>query len=1130
MRIWKIISIAVVALFFLLAVFTSIWQTDWGRKKYLTQIEKTLAKKNIKVSFEGLSGFLPFAWKVKEATVVTPTTSIQLEDITFRLNLLGLLHKKIVFRDVDAKKVIYSREGMESFPPFAVSGRVSLSQNSSSVDLTATREENSFHIIAKVRNGQVKVKAECKVLTLKSLAPWYSHPFDSSFSFITEWRGSQKAFQNLLFQPGDHLPIVGDAHGVIYHTENLLPELIQTHLKDLSLHSHFTLYSDRSLHISMFDLFSPSLSVHTKGDFTKNFRLEKIDGTFLVNNLAPFGLEGNLFGTGTITYPNEEYLGEFSIQGELIKDRFNVQNIQMQAHSKTLGKNTTGSFALTASLFSEDWRAEGEFILPEKGDLMVSPVRIYSPFAELHGKIALGNERRDGEATFRIDDLYHLQPFFPEYPFYGGVEGRVHYIAKKTEGNWENTFEGSGNLFDVFYKNLHADEIYVDSEMINKKGNITVSFDRLRYHTLFLNNVTFKTNNEEENWPFTLNATGSFRAPLDIIGTGYWHKKNGDFLVNLQEFSGHLFNHSFSMQKPWEVNVTPHSWKASELELNMAVSKLIGSASVTSEECNFQLTLDHFPLDFLSLNPLDLDVQGFVSLEGKLKQKGEKVEGNLQMDIENIQTAALGEKIQSGAGFLTMNVKNQDLQFDGQILLQEGQIIGGKGKIPIHLNTCKHTLSFPMDKPIQAEIHYDARAEEVLDFINTGPHRFEGDVNCHLYFSRTFEHPLIHGNCTIKNGTYENYYTGTNLKDIQASLVGDKDTLVLESLSGVGQEKGNFLGKGKFRIEPIQHYPFTLQVEFNDLVIVDIPLVIASAEGKIDVNGNKKTALAEGTINVTKADFTIPSKLPHFIPTLDVAFINEPMPKAKERVLVLKKRPYPLHLDLNIHAPNNIFISGRGLTSEWHGDFKVGGTYDNIAAMGKLELMNGDFVFASKAFSLVEGALTFTGEPSTPPYLDLTGKIDVKGIAIFANLKGELTGPRLTLHSTPAMPISAMLSYLIFGSDISEISPIQAGQLAAVALTLAGEGPNLMEIARKKLGLDRLVVSTTPTKEGEEKPAIQVGKYLTKGILFTVSQGLDPSMGHISVEIDLTHGIIFEAEIIPQQEQGKFTVKWNLNY
>lgn len=1130
MRIWKIIGISVVALFFLLAVFTSIWQTDWGRKQYLTKIERTLAKKNIKVSFEGLSGFLPFAWKIKEATVTTPTTSIQFEDITFRLNLLGLLQRKIVFRNVDAKKVIFSREGMVSFPAFAVSGRISLSQNTSSVDLLATSDKNSFHIIAKGRNGQIKVKAETKVLTLKSLEPWYSLPFDSSFSFIIEWRGSQKAFQNLLFEPGDHLPIVGDVHGILYHTENLLPELIQTHLKNVTLHSHFTLYSDRSLHISMFDLLSPFFSVHTKGDFTQGFRLEKIEGTFLTSNLSSFGMEGNLFGTGVITYPNQEYLGDFSIQGELIKDRFNVQNIKVEAQSKTLGKNTTGSFSLTASLFSEDWRAEGDFILPEKGDLMVSPVRIYSPFSELHGKIALGNERKDGEATFRIDDLYHFQPFVPEYPFYGGVEGRIKYLSKKTDAHWENTYEVSGNLFDVFYKNLHADEIGIDSQIINAKGNITVSLDRLRYHTLFLNNVTFQTNNEEENWPFTLTATGSFRAPLDIIGKGYWHKHGSDWLVNMQEFSGHLFNHSFSMAKPWEVNRSLAHFKMSELELNMAVSKLLASASISPDSSNIQLKLDHFPLDFLSLNPLDLDVTGFVSLDGKLTQKGNKTEGNLQMDIENIQTAALGEKIQSGAGFITLNLKNEKLDFDGQLFLGGDQIIGGKGDIPIVVKVYEHSVSFPLNLPIQAEIHYDARAEEVLDFINTGPHRFEGDVNCHLYFSRTFEHPLIHGNCTISNGTYENYYTGTYLKEIKASLVGDKDTLVLESLSGLGQEKGNFLGQGKFRIDPVQHYPFTVHVEFSDIVVVDIPLVLATAEGKVDVNGNKKTALAEGTVNVTRADFTIPSKLPHLIPKLDVAFINEPQPKSKERILVLKKRPYPLHLQLGIHAPKNIFISGRGLTSEWQGDFKVGGTYDNIAAQGKLELMNGDFVFASKAFSLVEGALTFTGEPSTPPYLDLTGKMDVKGIAIFANLKGELTGPRLTLHSTPPMPISAMLSYLIFGSDISEISPIQAGQLAAVALTLAGEGPDLMELARKKLGLDRLVVSSIPTKEGEEKPAVQVGKYLTKGILFTVSQGFDPSVGNISIEIDLTHGIQFQAEIIPQQEQGKFTVRWNLNY
>ena len=148
-----------------------------------------------------------------------------------------------------------------------------------------------------------------------------------------------------------------------------------------------------------------------------------------------------------------------------------------------------------------------------------------------------------------------------------------------------------------------------------------------------------------------------------------------------------------------------------------------------------------------------------------------------------------------------------------------------------------------------------------------------------------------------------------------------------------------------------------------------------------------------------------------------------------------------------------------------------------------------------------------------------------------AHLDGPLNSPTLTFTSSPPLPLSAIMSLLIFGQDISEITGFQAMQLAAMASALStGSGGGGLDSSGQYLGIDRLaVVSSRSDGEGEQY-ALQVGKYVIKGVLVSVSQGASQGSSNVIVEVDLTHGFIFQAETQQEEEQGKFTIKWNVNF
>ena len=64
----------------------------------------------------------------------------------------------------------------------------------------------------------------------------------------------------------------------------------------------------------------------------------------------------------------------------------------------------------------------------------------------------------------------------------------------------------------------------------------------------------------------------------------------------------------------------------------------------------------------------------------------------------------------------------------------------------------------------------EGNIEEVFDFVHMGSHHINGLLSCHLFISKTLDAPAVVGSLDIQGGSYENYYTGTQLQKISARV------------------------------------------------------------------------------------------------------------------------------------------------------------------------------------------------------------------------------------------------------------------------------------------------------------------------------------------------------------------------
>jgi len=212
------------------------------------------------------------------------------------------------------------------------------------------------------------------------------------------------------------------------------------------------------------------------------------------------------------------------------------------------------------------------------------------------------------------------------------------------------------------------------------------------------------------------------------------------------------------------------------------------------------------------------------------------------------------------------------------------------------------------------------------------------------------------------------------------------------------------------------------------------------------------------------------------IPRLNVQEINV---VAEDRAQGLASSPWKF--DIKARALNRLSVTGLGIQSEWRANLRIGGSVTEPAIVGRADLVRGSYEFAGRQFDLQRGTIRFQGEVPADPTLDILATGDTQGLTASIRVTGTGQRPEIAFSSTPALPEDELLSRLLFGTSITNLSAPEALQLAAAIASLQGGGNGLNPInaLRNAIGLDRLRILPGDTVTGQ-KTSVAAGKYITR--------------------------------------------------
>ncbi|MBM1221506.1 translocation/assembly module TamB domain-containing protein [Ponticoccus sp. SC2-23] len=306
-----------------------------------------------------------------------------------------------------------------------------------------------------------------------------------------------------------------------------------------------------------------------------------------------------------------------------------------------------------------------------------------------------------------------------------------------------------------------------------------------------------------------------------------------------------------------------------------------------------------------------------------------------------------------------------------------------------------------------------------------------------------------------------------------------------------------------------------LTLEFLDVAVTDPALYETLLDASIRVTGPIRSGgLVSGQINVGATELRVPSSAVGVLgdlPTVRHVGAGPGIRRTLERAGVNETGRAPsradggagiaLGLDIVVNAPNQIFVRGRGLDAELGGQLQIGGTTERPIPSGQLSLVRGRLDVLQQRFTLDEGSATLSGEFT--PILRLVASTEARdGTLVTIILEGPADNPEITFRSSPDLPQDEVLARLIFGRNLTEITPLQAVQLASAAATLAGRGGGgLVGNFRDQLGLDDLDV----TSDEEGNVAVRAGAYIGENVYTDVTVGAERT--EVDLNLDLTDDI-----------------------
>ena len=433
--------------------------------------------------------------------------------------------------------------------------------------------------------------------------------------------------------------------------------------------------------------------------------------------------------------------------------------------------------------------------------------------------------------------------------------------------------------------------------------------------------------------------------------------------------------------------------------------------------------------------------------------------------------------------------------------------------------------------PLSGGIRYNGPADTLFSLAAIADQSLSGNIGVAADFSGLVQAPRLTGVVRANDLVYENDVYGTRLTKLRVRGIFSNDQLEVTELTALAGT-GTVSGKGFVNLSSAKGFPLQLDLDLDRARVARSEMISTTATGRISVtNTADGDAVISGKLRLPETRFKIIRQSAAAVATL--TGVRRKVAAGRPRVSgdadAITSLPSNWKLDVELVAPDEIYVTGMGLESEWGANLRVTGTSDAPRIAGEINLVRGTLGFAGRSFDLESGRISFNGGPASNPSILVAAASEVDGTTVRVNIRGTGQNPDISFGSTPALPQDEIMARILFGNSIGELSALQAVQLAASLNNLRGGagGLNPLGVLQSATGLDQLRILGADEKTGRGT-AVAFGQYITNDVyveIVTDARGYTATQ----LEISLTRALSVLSQI-GSGGQSNVNVRYKKDY
>ena len=480
------------------------------------------------------------------------------------------------------------------------------------------------------------------------------------------------------------------------------------------------------------------------------------------------------------------------------------------------------------------------------------------------------------------------------------------------------------------------------------------------------------------------------------------------------------------------------------------------------------------------------------------------LDGYLHLAREKGDITVTGGSKPIPLGLRTLDAR---LTVQGNALRAQAELDGTRtGQSKLTASAVLQNGRIPSDSPLTVSGHVDMPSIAWLSpLAGIAGLELDGALKAGFSGQGTIANPALDGEVSGDKLVVNWPDQGIRLRNgqLQARVAGDQ--LQLQRLRFDGNS-GNAQAEGWLRIANAEA-TMDLKLVANKLEVLSRPDRTLVLSGQSTLVRDARHFALDGKFRADRAQIELPSL---DAPTIsdDVVILGKDKPSMKAVAQAM-----PLTMDVEADLGDDFTLRGKGIDAQLAGALRVRMVQGRAPRVnGSIHVVSGTYAAYGQKLAIERGVINFTGGYDNPGLNILAVRKRPEGeeltetnVEAGVEVRGTALAPVAKLVSTPSVPDSEKLAWLVLGHGMDDMAGNEMGLLGTAASALfSGKGGGSLA---NKVGLDELGVSQA---KGLESTVVTVGKKLSSRAYLSFEQGAGTATSLVKLRYKLNSRITLQ--------------------